>query len=182
MTTLIIDTKKTAVYADGRMTGNGSILSEKTPKCWAVQWRTPTDARKAPCLLTGAGDWATILLLRDWLAADTDSFPGWAASHGYLLDKDETAGLYLLTQHNELWTFMPPFYRPERIIPDSRYICDGSGYPSAAAALEALGDSGAYAVKALKIACKLDMGSGGRLSRYSLAKDGSLKQEIIEDC
>jgi len=182
MTTLIIDAKKHRVYADGRMTSSDSVLAEKTVKCWAIAWRTPTTASKQSCLLTGAGDWAIILLLRDWLAAGTDSFPAWAASKGYVLEKAATASVYLLAQNGGIWAFMPPFYRPERVTPESRYLCDGSGYLAASGALEAFGNNGMCAAKALKIACKLDMGSGGRLSRFFLADDGSLVQEIIRDC
>jgi len=180
MTTLIIDTKKTAVYTDGRMTSNDSILGEKTQKCWSVAWCSPTALRKQRCMITGAGDWGLIGILREWLRTGDENFLLWCAAHNFNILPEATAGVYVLTEAGEVWLFMPPFYRPELHVPESRYICDGSGYMAAQAALLALGD--AHATQALKIAKKLDMGSGGCLSRYSLAKDGSLKQEIIEDC
>ncbi len=147
MTTIAWDGKTLAT--DGRATTNDVIESDNIKKLFKTKKR---DSDYVSCAFCGS--YVDALKILKWINEGRgDDFPE--------IDKEISVSIICVKRNNTL-----DIYRRENKgfpLPHKGLYTDGSGWELAMGAMEA----GATAVEAVKIACRRDVHSGGKIQSYT---------------
>lgn len=147
MTTIAWDGKTLAT--DGRATNNDVVESDHTKKLYKIKGGIHGYVSCAIC-----GNYVDALKIIKWIKSGmTDDFPE--------IDKETSASVLCIKKDNTL-----EIYRSANKgfpLPHKGLYTDGSGWELAMGAMEA----GATAVEAVKIACRRDVHSGGKIQSYT---------------
>ena len=147
MTTIAWDGKTLAT--DGRATNNDVVENDSTKKLFKIKGGIHGYVSCAIC-----GNYVDALKIIKWIKSGmTDDFPE--------IDKETSAAVICIKKNNTL-----DIYRSANKgfpLPHKGIYTDGSGWEIAMGAM----DAGATAIEAVKIACRRDVHSGGKIQSYT---------------